>query len=214
MDKLSPVDVRNIFIRLESVMEENKDYLISLDAAVGDGDLGITMSKGFRAAKKTIADLMMVEDIGELFLKAGMAIATAAPSTMGTLVGSGFMKAGKELKGKIEMGINEMAILFTQFTEGIILRGKAQPGEKTIIDAIHPVALTLQDAAIKNSTLDKAIIQAYDASVQGLENTKSMKPQHGKQVVHREKSFGLYDPGAMVGMLIIKTIKEYVVDKN
>lgn len=209
MKKLLPEDIKAVFNKLDEVMTENRDYLIKLDAAVGDGDLGITMAKGFKASNLAVKDIDE-KDIGMLLMKAGMALASAAPSTMGTLVGSGFMKAGKELKGKEVLDLKDFAEAVLQFAEGIMLRGKAKPGEKTIIDSVYPAALALQNAVDSNKTFSEALSMAYDASLQGLEDTKSMKPQHGKQVVHREKSIGLYDPGATAGMLIIRTFKEVI----
>ena len=209
MNSLHATDVKVIFKNLDEIMAEQKDYLIKLDATVGDGDLGITMTKGFHAAAKAIAPLDEA-DVGQLMAKAGMAIAQAAPSTMGTLVGSGFMKAGKALKGKTEAGLADLAEAMTQFVEGIMARGKAKPGEKTLIDSLHPAAQTLHLAAEKELSLADGFKNAYDAAVQGLEATKDMVPQHGKQVPHREKSQGLHDPGATVGMLMMQVFAEYM----
>lgn len=209
MEKIKAADIKVIINTLDSVMTEKKEFLIEIDAKVGDGDLGITMSKGFSAANTAIGDLDET-DIGQLLAKAGMAIAQAAPSTMGTLVGTGFMKAGKALKGKTEAALNDFAQAMNHFVDGIMQRGKAKPGEKTIVDSLHPAALALKEAALANKSMQEALKLAYDASVEGLAKTKTMVPQHGKQVAHREKSKGMEDPGATVGMLIVKSFADCI----
>ena len=211
MNTLNASDIKAIFNKLDAVMTEQKEYLIKLDATVGDGDLGITMTKGFNGAIQTLSTLDDT-DVGQLMAKAGMAIAQAAPSTMGTLVGSGFMKAGKAVKGKTELTLGDFAEAMSQFVEGIMARGKAKPGEKTLIDSMHPAAQALQQAASHDVSLEEGLKSAYEAACQGLEATKDMVPQHGKQVPHREKSRGLHDPGATVGMLIMKAFVDYVND--
>ncbi len=211
MTTLQASDVKAIFASLDKVMADNREYLIELDAKVGDGDLGLTMTKGFSAAVKTLSTLEE-QDVGQLMAKAGMAIAQAAPSTMGTLVGSGFMKAGKAVKGKTELALPDLSEAMTQFVEGLMARGKAKPGEKTIIDALHPAAQALQHAVMDDMSLEEGLSNAYDAARQGLEATKEMVPQHGKQVPHREKSRGLQDPGATVGVLIMQVFAEYVTN--
>ncbi len=209
MEKITAAEIKLIISNLDAVMSEKKEFLIEIDAKVGDGDLGITMSKGFSAANTAIGDLDET-DIGQLLAKAGMAIAQAAPSTMGTLVGTGFMKAGKALKGKTEAALNDFAQAMNHFVDGIIQRGKTKPGEKTIVDSLHPAVQVLQKAALEKKSMKEALKLAFHASVEGLENTKNMIPQHGKQVAHREKSKGLEDPGATVGMLIVKSFADCI----
>jgi dihydroxyacetone kinase-like protein len=92
-------DLIRFLNELQSIMQDNKNYLIHLDSVVGDGDLGLTMSDGFFASYKAVAD-GTEKDCGKLLYTAGKAMATAVPSTMGTLMASGLMKAGKVLKSK------------------------------------------------------------------------------------------------------------------
>ena len=209
MNTFNTIDIKAIFSNLDKVMADNRDYLIELDAKVGDGDLGLTMTKGFNAAVQAISTLEET-DVGQLMAKAGMAIAQAAPSTMGTLAGSGFMKAGKAVKGKTELSLTDLAEAMTQFVAGIMARGKAKPGEKTLIDSMNPAAQALQQAAANDVSLEEGLKNAYDAACQGLEATKEMVPQHGRQVAQRENSRGLQDPGATVGVLIMQVFAEYV----
>jgi phosphoenolpyruvate---glycerone phosphotransferase subunit DhaL len=208
MDNISPDDIKAVFTELKRVMDENKDYLTEIDATVGDGDLGITMQKGFRAANEQL-QAIGDQETGTILSRVGMAIAQAAPSTMGTLVGTGFMRAGKTLKDKKDINLADFSQAMEQFVEGIMMRGKAKPGDKTIIDSLLPAVRSLQSSAGSGKSVGEAMQLAYQASMDGLEATRTMTPQHGKQVAHREKSLGLHDPGATVGMLIMQTFANY-----
>ena len=95
----------------KDIMAENREYLINLDSVVGDGDLGLTMSDGFLAAYEAVAEKGET-DAGRLLYQAGKAMSTAVPSTMGTLMASGLMQAGKALKGNTELSPGQVAGLF------------------------------------------------------------------------------------------------------
>ena len=96
------------------VMMENRDHLIQLDSVVGDGDLGLTMSDGFKAAADC-AEASDETDAGKLLYMAGKAMSTAVPSTMGTLMASGLMQAGKALKGKCELTFGDQITLYAAY---------------------------------------------------------------------------------------------------
>ena len=209
MNTLNDKDIKAIISKMSNIMTENKDWLTELDAAIGDGDLGLTMPRGFSSASETVNSLEET-DVGKILAKAGMTIVQTAPSTMGTLVGSGFMKSGKAVKGKQELGLTDMTDLVTQFVEGIMARGKAKPGEKTIIDSLHPAVQALQKAVEENKTLSEGLQAAYDAACQGVEDSKDMIAQHGRPAYYQEKSRGKQDPGATVGMLILKAFVDYM----
>lgn len=209
MKTLNSTDWQEIFCALQKTMAENKSHLIELDATVGDGDLGLTMDKAFTAAYEKVGALTDT-DIGVIFREASISIISNAPSTMGTLIGSGFMRAAKALMGKQEMNVGDLSEFFTQFVEGIMHRGKSKPGDKTIIDSLYPVTEALDRANNEHKSLQEAMHMAYEACEKGLENTKQMVPQHGKQVAHKSKSQGLIDPGAKVGFLMVTTMFSYI----
>jgi len=201
---LSIAELQGIFADLSRTMAENFDLLTELDAAAGDGDLGITMSKGFAAAAKA-AEGYTEKDAGRLLLLAGMAIAKEAPSTLGTLIASGFMKAGKEVAGKEEVGLAESALVLSGFVRGIMERGKCKPGEKTIVDALLPAVESLQGAGAGESFA--AAWQAVLAAAEkGLEATKQMQAVHGRAAYRGENSIGTVDPGATVGVMLVKAV--------
>ena len=209
MDTLTVQNLREIFSRLKLMAIENKDYLIKLDGVMGDSDLGLTMVAVFTAADKTAAEYSDA-DIGGFFMQAGMAMAKAAPSTMGTLMATGFMRGGKVLKGVKEMGLPHLTRFLEAFVKGIMERGKAKLGEKTIIDALHPAALALEKALRADASLKQALQEAKTAAHTGMELTKTMVAQHGRAAYYQEKSREIQDPGAVLGSLIINTFSDYI----
>lgn len=128
---------------------------------------------------------------------------------MGTLMGTGFMRAGKAVAGKQAVSLADVAAMMDAFVEGIMARGKAKPGDKTVLDALHPAAEALKAAAGSGQSLAEGLAAAYRAAEQGLEATKDMVAQHGKAACFQEKTLGKPDPGATVGMLLVKALAEY-----
>ncbi len=194
--------------KASDIMNENKDYLIELDANSGDGDLGLTMSKGFEAAREKV-NASDEADLGKLLFAAGSAIASAVPSTMGTLMGSGMLGAAKALKGKESLDAAGFAAFAKGYYDGVQKRGKANPGERTLLDSLKPAADAALEAAEGGCDDAKEIAQkAYDAACAGVEATKEMAPVYGKAFVHREKLHGVPDQGAIVGSLLYKAWTE------
>jgi dihydroxyacetone kinase-like protein len=134
---LDTQSLRPLFTEWARIMEANKSVLTELDSVVGDGDLGLTMSDGFAAAAR-YAQQSEERDLGRFFYMAGKAMASAVPSTMGTLMASGLMQAGKAFKGRETLGLTEAGVLFQAWYDGVQQRGKAQPGEKTFLDGMAP----------------------------------------------------------------------------
>jgi dihydroxyacetone kinase-like protein len=201
MRSLGKDDIIKILQNLKQLFNDNRDYLVELDARMGDGDLGLTMSKAFTAVYDELRDTTET-DIGKLLMKAGMLMARAAPSTMGTLMGTGFMRGGKAVSGKEEISTGDLAEFFQAFVRGIMERGKAKPGEKTIIDSLKPAADTLLE--LEGEDIAKALQEALRSSENGLESTKNMVAQHGRIAYYKEQSKGQEDPGATAGVILIK----------
>jgi phosphoenolpyruvate---glycerone phosphotransferase subunit DhaL len=206
-EKLLFPDVKTLFGLLKEVMASNKDRLIELDGVMGDGDLGLTMASAFSAASDGISE---EPDLGKVFTKAGMAMVRTAPSTMGTLMGTGFMRGGKAVKEQTELGLEDMARFWRAFVEGLEERGKAKPGDKTIIDSLDPAASALEKAASAGISLNEGFADALLAAEEGMNNTRTMVAQFGRMAYNQEKSKTLIDPGSVVGYLLIKTFADYI----
>jgi dihydroxyacetone kinase-like protein len=210
-EKLSLDDAKNLMGALKETMLSNRGRLIELDGVMGDGDLGLTMVSAFSAAADESA-ASAETDIGKFFTKAGMAMAKAAPSTMGTLMGTGFIRGGKAVKEKTELTLAETAVFWRAFVEGLEERGKAKPGDKTIIDSLDPAAAALEKAAAGKKSLGEGFAAARAAAEAGVENTRTMAAQFGRMAYNQEKSKALIDPGSVVGCLLIKVFADYIAD--
>jgi len=209
MDKLNSTDVKEIFAKAKDIMNENESYLFKLDSDMGDGDLGLTMSKGFSRVYEVVSELNE-ESVGKIFIKAGMTLASAVPSTMGTLIATGLMRAGKAVKDKTEVDLSDFALMLESFINGIMERGKAKLGERTIIDSLYPASEALKSAFKSKKSLKESFKEAYISSKEGVEATRKMTPKHGKAIYHSERSAGKEDPGAAAGMLLIKAFYDYL----
>jgi dihydroxyacetone kinase-like protein len=203
MQSLSAEDIKSIFLHIKTIIDNHKDTLTELDSAMGDGDLGITMTRAFSAASEEAAKTG--EQVpGKLFIRLGMVIAKSSPSTMGTLIATGFMKGGKAIEQVSEIGIDELATFFESFVKSIMERGKSAPGNKTIIDTLYPAAIALRTASDHHEILTEGIKAARVAALQGLEASSQMKAQHGRASYYQEKSIGKQDGGATVGTYLIE----------
>lgn len=188
-------------------MTASKQYLIDLDSALGDGDLGLTMSTGFAAAAEFVKN-SSEPDLGKRTAQTGMAMSKKVPSTMGTLVASGFMGAGKAVKGKTELSDAELGEFLQGFVDGVMRRGKAQPGDRTIVDSLHPACAAFRAALAEGSTAKDAAAKAAAAAKAGVEATKNMEAKFGRAVYYGEKVKGKPDQGAVVGQLIFESLEK------
>lgn len=209
MDVIKPADLIRLFEAWKNLFAEQRDYLISLDGKVGDSDLGITMSKAFAAAADTVAAEGEAAGIAKLLRSAGAIMARTAPSTMGTLTATGFLRGSKVLEAADGLGPAELAAFWRAFRDGVAERGKAKLGDKTLLDVLDPIATTLEAEAAAGTSLNKALASAEEAARAALEGTKSMVAQHGKAAAFQEKTVGLQDAGATVGFMLVKSMAEF-----
>lgn len=202
-------DFKQLLVLWARIMEKNKEELIRLDGLCGDSDLGLTMSAGFLAASAAVCDSEET-DIGKLSYAAGKAMSTAVPSTMGTLMASGFMAAGKALHHKDKMDAAAHKAFFEAFYQGVKFRGKANPGEKTFLDGLKPAVDSLDTALQAGVPLREAALAAAKAAQQGFEATRGMLAGHGRMAIHGEASREFLDPGAAVAALLMRVWADFV----
>lgn len=214
MNVITASDLINLFDSWKELFAEQRDFLIALDGKVGDSDLGITMSKAFAAAAEAVHAEEQDAGIAKLLRVAGAIMARVAPSTMGTLTATGFLRASKACEGVNEIGTNEVAAFWRAYRDGIAERGKAKVGDKTLLDVLDPIAVTLEAQAASGASLKDALAAAAKAGEDALEATKTMVAQHGKAAAFQEKTIGLQDAGATVGMLLITSMSAFVSAQN
>ncbi len=198
-----------LFARVADIMTENADRLCEMDANMGDGDLGLTMKKGFCALPDIIRG-QDEPDIGKRLAKAGMKMSGVVPSTMGTLMSGGIMAGGKKLEGKDCIDASALADFLRGFAEAIAKRGKCSVGQRTVLDAISPAAEAAEKAATGGASLADTAIAAVEGAVAGVEATKRMIPVFGKAAVFSAKAIGTEDQGAVAGALFVQGIKNFI----
>ena len=211
MTEIRIEDLPELFESIAKVFVEKKDELCAMDANMGDGDLGLTMSKGYSAMPDLIRENTVENNVGKTLFKAGMKMASVVPSTMGTLMASGIMEAGKSLNEKDKIDAKDLALYFESFAAGIKKRGKCEAGDRTIYDALV-LAGERAKAAADGSLLDVASA-ALKGADEGVEATKDMLPVHGRAAYHGEKTIGHVDGGSYVGKLIFEGIYNYYKEK-
>lgn len=187
----------DVFNNISKLVNQEKDYLIKLDQAFGDGDLGISMSSGFEAvANMTDLD----EDFGRYFLAVSKTFNESAPSSLGTILSFFFMGIAKNLKGKTEITLEELQESFKQGVELIKTKAGSEKNQKTIIDSLEPGVLAFSG----ETTISEAINSGIKASHDGMESTKDMMAVHGRAAYHKEKTLGHIDGGAYLAHLMFK----------
>ena len=199
--------VIEILIKVSEKIDKNKEYLTELDAAIGDGDHGLNMSKGFNA----VSDKLKAEEddnIGNILKNTGMTLVSNVGGASGPLYGTAFMKASMALKDKNEIDINDFLSALKLALEGIKSRGKSTEGEKTMIDALSPAIKSMEDSIKNGDSYIEVLEKGKDAALEGVEFTKTIKATKGRASYLGDRSIGHQDPGATSCFYILETIYE------
>ena len=204
-------DLLNILKSISNIMDENKDYLIELDAQNGDGDLGISMSNGFKALVSFLENNKET-DMGKVFMKMSSAFNEASPSSLGTILSFGMMGMAKSLKGKNQIELIDIAQAFENGIKTIMDKANSKLGEKTILDSLYYGAETLKNNS--NLSPKEAFEKAFASASEGSENTRNMKAVHGRASYYGDKSIGILDGGSVVGKLIFEGIYNYYIEAS
>jgi dihydroxyacetone kinase-like protein len=189
------------------VIAENKDYLTQLDSDIGDADHGANMDRGFKAA---LAKLPSVadKDIGTLFKSIGMTLVSTVGGAGGPLYGTFFMQAGAASANKLELSAADWAVALESAINGVMARGKAVLGDKTMVDALVPALNALKQAVIDGVDMGEALTRSTAAAEQGMKDTIPLVARKGRASYLGERSAGHQDPGATSSYLILKTASD------
>lgn len=210
MDRMKVEDLPMLFESVKVEFEKEKDELCRMDAELGDGDLGLTMSKGFSALPGLLKENMVAGDVGQTLVKSGMKMAAVVPSTMGTLMSSGIMGAGMALKGKDSIDGEGLVTFLSAFASALQRRGKAKAGDRTILDAAFASEEKAKAALDEGQDLAGVAKAAYEGGLEGVEKTKDMKPVFGKAAVFEEKAIGKPDQGAYAYTVLLRGLLGYI----
>ncbi len=192
-----------------TVLEQNKDYLTELDAAIGDADHGINMNRGFQKVI-TLLPTVTNKDIGSIFKTVSMTLISTIGGASGPLYGTLFLRASAVVTGKSELTTEDMTKVFVAAVEGVVQRGKANLGDKTMLDALSPAANTFTEALANDSSFLDSLKQAVDAAESGMKNTIPMLAKKGRASYLGDRSIGHQDPGATSIYLILKALLDTV----
>jgi len=197
-----------VFIKaFKAKMKEHRQVLTDLDQAIGDGDHGINMDRGMKAVGEKLPS---VEDknIDDILKAVGMTLVSTVGGASGPLYGTAFMRAGMKMKGKETLDAADINEMFEAAIEGIISRGKATTGEKTMLDALVPAKEAYNKAIAEGKSITEALTIAEQAAWDGVEYTKTIIATKGRASYLGERSIGHQDPGATSISYLIQAAKE------
>jgi dihydroxyacetone kinase-like protein len=200
-------DVVKCLRKMSDVMHENKEYLTELDSAIGDADHGINMDRGFQAIAKKLSELVD-NDIGGILKTCGMTLITTVGGASGPLYGTAFLQAGTALAGKQELEPGDLLVAGEAALKGILMRGKAILGDKTMVDALTPAIAALKEALATGAKAAEALEKASIAAETGMKGTIPIQARKGRASYLGERSIGHQDPGATSSFLLIRTMAQ------
>ncbi|RAM50491.1 MAG: dihydroxyacetone kinase subunit L [Hapalosiphonaceae cyanobacterium JJU2] len=195
--------------RFATTVEANKDYLTELDAAIGDADHGINMERGF---KKVITQLPTVadQDIGSILKTVSMTLISTVGGASGPLYGTLFLRASTVVAGKKELSEQDMLAMLQAGLDGVLTRGKAQLGDKTMVDSLSPAVAAFAQAVTGGEDTLSAMQQAVAAAEKGMQDTTPMQAKKGRASYLGERSIGHQDPGATSAYLMLQSLLDVI----
>ena len=202
-------DILRWLERIADVLHENAAYLTQLDSAIGDADHGINMDRGFTAVRAKFPT-MATMDIATQLKTVGTTLVSTVGGASGPLYGTAFLRAGVAVAGKQQLGPAEVVALLEAFLGGVVARGKAQPGEKTMVDALTPALAAAKQALNEGLPLKELASRATQAAEEGMKATIPLLATKGRASYLGERSVGHQDPGATSSWLILRSLTEVV----
>jgi dihydroxyacetone kinase-like protein len=200
-------DVEDWMKRFAAEVAENRAYLTKLDGAIGDGDHGTNMDRGMKKVLERL-DATDGDDIGASLKAVGMALVSSVGGAAGPLYGTLFLQMGQATAGRSELDLAGFTEALDAGVQGVIKRGKAEPGDKTMLDALGPALEALRTADADD--VPGALARAAEAAREGMEATVPMVARKGRASYLGERSAGHQDPGATSSHLLLKTAAEAV----
>jgi phosphoenolpyruvate---glycerone phosphotransferase subunit DhaL len=203
---MTAMTLRDLLTRTLEGLPAYAEELRELDAALGDGDLGITVSSGSTAVVKALAALAPEASVAETLVAIGKAFSTANPSTFAALIGGGMLAASKAMAGKDSVGKAEAAAIGHAVAGRIAERGKSKLGDKTVLDALIP-SLEVLDASTSGDAAE-VLSAMIDTARQQVSTTAALQSQKGRAAWVQERSVGHPDPGATAYLRFLEELKK------
>jgi len=212
MEELSMKDVELTVKTMADIAIANKQYFSQLDSVVGDADFGVSLSTGFQAVLDKW-DTLDHSSISSFLMKVGVVITSNVGGVSGPIWGTGFMRVGMASKDKTTLTLADLVAMSRAAMEGMMQRGGAGLGDKTLLDAIAPATDKLEEWS-RRDTQDAlgALQSAADAATEAIESTRGWTARRGRQSYAGERSIGTLDPGivavATMMQAVAKALKE------
>jgi dihydroxyacetone kinase-like protein len=189
--------------RFADVIAEQREYLTRLDTAVGDADHGTNMDRGMRAAVERV-DAVQGDDISAALKGVGMALVSKVGGAAGPLYGTMFLQMANAAGDGSEVDLAGWTKMLEAGLKGVQMRGKAEPGDKTMVDALTPAVEALERAQEDGADLSAALERSAQAAHEGMEKTVPMVARKGRASYLGERSAGHQDPGATSSYLLLQ----------
>jgi phosphoenolpyruvate---glycerone phosphotransferase subunit DhaL len=200
-------DVVRWIHQVASVLHDNRDFLTQLDSPIGDADHGINMDRGFKAVLEKLP-VVASTDIGSILKTVGTTLVSTVGGASGPLYGTAYLRMGMSTAGKNELYEADVIAMWEAALEGIKARGKAQPGEKTMVDALTPALAAMKASGAQDLGLSALLRSAAEGAEQGMKATIPMLATKGRASYLGERSIGHQDPGATSSWLMLKTLAD------
>lgn len=192
-----------------AVLEEQKGYLTELDSAIGDADHGANMARGFKKVLEklpTFAD----KDIGTIMKNTGMALISSVGGASGPLYGTFYMRAATPTASKESLTGEDVVAMLEAGMAGIVSRGRASAGDKTMIDVWEPAVAALRASLAEDDDLSVGLGACVAAAEQAMKDTIPMQAKKGRASYLGERSIGHQDPGATSTYYVLNALFETV----
>jgi len=193
--------------RFAAAVAEHKAELVRLDTAIGDGDHGTNMDRGMRKVVEKL-DGMDVTDVGATLKAVGMTLVSSVGGAAGPLYGTLFLQMGTASAGRDSLDLEGWTAALDAGVQGVKMRGKAEPGDKTMLDALTPALEALRSAAGEGASLPDALTRSADAARAGMEATIPLEARKGRASYLGPRSVGHQDPGATSSHLLLRAAAE------
>jgi phosphoenolpyruvate---glycerone phosphotransferase subunit DhaL len=202
MSELGYPAVADWIHRFAAAVTEQRAELVRLDTAIGDGDHGTNLDRGMRKAVEKL-DALEGEDVGAALKAVGMALVSSVGGAAGPLYGTLFLQMGQASGGRDTLDLAGWTAALETGVQGVQARGKAEPGDKTMLDALLPAVAALHAAAGEGAELPAALQRSADAAEEGMKATIPMEARKGRASYLGPRSVGHQDPGATSSQLLL-----------
>jgi dihydroxyacetone kinase-like protein len=205
-------ELQKLFSQVSSAVHDKRDYLCELDSAAGDGDHGISIDLGWSAINNLTVDENA--NCSDYLKQCAKVFISAVGASIGPLYGTALLRASAKVQGKTTITLEDCAAMYDAAVNGIMERGNAKIGDKTLLDTLIPCRDTLIEKLNCGSSVEDAINAAVLAAETGMLSTKDMVAKIGRSSRLGDRSIGSIDPGAASAYIIVDTVKNFIFNET